>query len=148
MPRTRKPLVALALPLLLCLGCAVAPTPRSARSAALVRSAQTFTHALRWQRFRQCGRYVAPEIQEVFRQRIVDAEDSLRITDTELIDVDWPEDSIAATIVVKMRWIELPSVVERSATVEQRWEDRTQEGWLLSKMEVTGGRGDAPLDIL
>lgn len=128
-------------------GCAHRVTPRAARSAALVQSAQTFAEALRWQRFQRCGGYLAPEVREEFQARIAAAEGALEITDSELVDVQWAEDDVAATVRVRMRWLELPSLVERRATVEQRWEER-KEGWLLSRMEVPGGDGQTVLDIL
>ncbi len=128
-------------------GCAHGPTGRAARSSALLQTAQTFSEALRWQRYRTCGRLVAPEIIDSFQARIVDEAETLQITDGEVLAVDWPEDSEAATVRVRFRWTQLPSIVERTVTVEQRWEDRTNRGWTLAKME-TPGHPNTPFEVL
>ena len=128
-------------------GCSHAPTTRAARSSALLQSAQTFSDAMRWQRYRTCGRLVAEEITDSFQERIVDIGDELHVTDGQIVSVDWPEDSEAATVRVRFRWVRLPSIIEQTVTVEQRWEDRTNRGWTLAKMESPAGQG-TPFDVL
>ena len=127
-------------------GCAHPPAPRATRGADLAESAQTFTEALRWQRYRHCGRLVAPEIASSFQALVTEAGDDLRITDGEVLTIDWPEDSEAAKVVVRLRFLKLPSIVERTTTLEQRWEARRDRGWLLARMESTDGPG--PFDVL
>ena len=128
-------------------GCSHVPTGRAARSSALLQTAQSFSEAMRWQRYNMCGRLVAPEINASFQAQIVDVAETLMITDGEVVAVDWPEDSEAATVRVRFRWTQLPSIVERTVTVEQRWEDRTNRGWTLAKME-TPGHSDTPFEVL
>ena len=129
-------------------GCSHAQSPRGIRSAALIKSAQAFNDGLRWQHFQKCDRLVAPEIAGAFHAQIVDVSETLQITDGELVGVDWPEDSEAATVRVKLRWVQLPSIIVQTATIEQRWEDRTNRGWTLARMEVKGGSGQGPFDVL
>lgn len=106
-----------------------------------------FSEAIRWQRYRTCGRMVAEEISDSFRASIVDVSEDLQITDGEVLSIDWPEDSEAATVRVRFRWVQLPSITEQTVTVEQRWEDRTNRGWTLAKMESPGGQ-NTPFDVL
>jgi hypothetical protein len=128
-------------------GCKHAPRTRAARSSALLESAKTFSDAIRWQRYRTCGRMVAEEISDSFRASIVDVSEDLQITEGEVLSIDWPEDSEAATVRVRFRWVQLPSITEQTVTVEQRWEDRTNRGWTLAKMESPGGQ-NTPFDVL
>lgn len=128
-------------------GCANAPTTRASRSSALLHSAQNFSEGMRWQRYRLCGRLVAEEITASFQQQIVDVGTDLRVTEGQILSVDWPEDSEAATVRVRYRWVRLPSIVEQTVTVEQRWEDRTNRGWTLARMESGTGQ-NTPFDVL
>ncbi len=120
---------------------------RQRRAAALRVTADHFTRALRWQRFDLCEPLVAPEVRESFRRRFVEREDLLRLMDVELSGVTFSEDGHQATVRVRVRWVLLPSIIEQVGTLEQRWEDRTG-GWTLSRMEMAGGTGEGPLDLL
>jgi len=128
------------------LGCAHRTPPRATRGADLAESAQAFNESLRWQRFRHCGRLVAPEIAASFQERIVEASDDLRITDGEVLSIDWPEDSEAASVVVRLRFVQLPSIVEHVTTLEQRWEHRLGRGWTLARMQDADD--PSPFDVL
>ena len=120
---------------------------RIQRTGHLVDSAQAFSHALRWKRYRICDRFVAPELKASFHDRFAESDDDLRVTDAEIVGVDWPPEATAATVRLRLRWVRLPSLTEHVTTLEQTWEDRLN-GWLLARMVGPASPGSGPLDLL
>ena len=134
------------LSVLATLGLACAgPGGLRGREGALQASSERFNEALRWQRFDLCERLLAPELTTSFATRFVARETELRLTDVQVLGVTWEEDRSAATVRLRIRFTLLPSITERVATVDQRWEDR-QAGWLLARMKEAGGPGGGPLE--
>jgi hypothetical protein len=113
-------------------GCA--HKPRSGGADALRAASERFHLLLRWGDVRGAIQFVVPERRLALLKAALDAKDeeSLRVTEYELEDAQFSDEK--ATVLSKITWYRIPSVVTRSEAVVTHWVSR-DGAWMIEAIE-------------
>jgi hypothetical protein len=120
---------AVILVLALC-GCAGVQNARND----LEEANDSFAKAIRWSDLRSLAQRIAPERQPEFLKLASGAEDSLKVTDYELQDVQAGSDK--AVVRSHVSWYREPSIVAKTEWMTILWE-RKDRTWLIAS--IVGG---------
>lgn len=103
---------------------------------ALKPAAEKFHQRARWKDFRGCAELIVDERQASFIKERLKHEDDrdLNITNFELEDAKISPDLMSATVISKISWYRLPSVVEKTAVVTSIFVWR-KEAWILESQD-------------
>lgn len=124
----RIPQVACALPFVLG-AIACAPIQRQDSLTKLKESVDAYNHSFRWKAYGQASLHLPPDLRGPFLAAYEDEEASLQIEEARVLNVNVENDD-SALVLVRYRYMMLPSVVVQKSTVTQHWK-RIAGDWLL-----------------
>lgn len=123
-------------------GCA---TTSKEKMTQLQDSVLGYNEAYRWQNYEQAASYVPADLRAAFLATYDDAENALHIEDYQILKIDSDQDD-AATVTIRVRFTQLPSVNVEKKTLVQHWH-KLEGHWILeseenSLREIASGAGD------
>lgn len=113
-------------------GCGHYPSP----AQRLQKSVMTYNHAIRWQQWKSAVLFVPPAKRDDFLLQKEAQQESFRVTDMEIRDVDHDDqaDPPTAKVIVDFTWHRYPSLTLQRTRVRQTWK-LLGDAWLLEGQE-------------
>lgn len=112
-------------------GCAAAHMKDAMRE--LEESLEAYNEAYRWKNYERAAAFVPADLRAAFLATYEDEDNSLHVEDYKVLNVDMQSET-AATVVVRVRYMLLPSVNVEKATLVQHWH-RLNGAWTLETEE-------------
>jgi len=102
----------------------------------LQKSVLTYNHCIRWQQWKSAAQFVPSGKREDFISQKEAQEDTFRVTDMEIRDVDHDDaaDPPTARVVVDFTWHRYPSLTVQHTRVRQSWK-LLADTWILESQE-------------
>lgn len=113
------------------------------RIAEVREAAETFGYNLRWGRIDAAALVVHPAQRRVFLNRVQAVDPPLQFTSFEILDIRQGEERSAVTVLASFSMYQPPSLVERTANVEQLWRYDAHAGrwWIEPDLDPILGPG-------
>jgi hypothetical protein len=92
-----------------------------------------YNHAFRWKNYERAAMFLPNDLRATFIAAYEDDEDSLQVEDFAIRKVDLHSDQ-RATVLVRLRYMLLPSVVVQSTNLTQHWAE-IEGQWILESEE-------------
>ncbi|MCK6547886.1 hypothetical protein L6R52_18685 [Myxococcota bacterium] len=99
----------------------------------LQESIEAYNEAYRWKNYERAAAYVPADLRGAFLAAHEDEVSSLHVEDWQLLDVN-VETPQAAKVTVRVRYMQLPSVIVEKKTVVQHWHE-VNGAWILETEE-------------
>jgi hypothetical protein len=113
------------------LGCASSKTAETLQN--LQESVDAYNEAYRWKNYERAASYLPSDLRQAFLATYEDADNSLHVEDFQILNVKL-ESEEAATVTVRVRYMQLPSINVDRKTVVQHWH-RVGGAWILEVEE-------------
>jgi hypothetical protein len=110
-------------------GCA---TSQQTAMEELQSAVDGYNSAYRWKNFERAASYLPNDMRAAFIAAYEEDDHSLHVETFQILKVDLTEDS--ATVVVRMRYMELPSITLENRTLTQHWH-KVNDVWILETEE-------------
>jgi len=131
-------------------GCIVVPfiqafretgaTP-SDRRALLEPETKKFSDAMMLGKRMKALSVVLPESRDDIGRQIKELGEGERVVEAKIDDVQWDDESMKATVYMKIRYYKVPFYIVETRMDEQHWEFSMGDGWKLRNMSVVEGQG-------
>lgn len=101
-------------------------------------SVMDYNNSIRWQYWKAAAKYVPPDKREDFVTRKEAQQDTFRVTEYEVRDVDHDDsvDPPEARVLVDFTWHRYPSLTVQHTRVRQTWKMLVDDWTLLDQEEV------------
>ena len=96
-------------------------------------SIEGYNEAYRWKNYDRAASYLPADLRGTFLATYEDDDNALHVEDFQLLNVNVESDR-AATVTVRIRYMELPSVTVERKTLVQHWR-RLGDAWILETEE-------------
>ena len=91
-----------------------------------------YNSAYRWKNFERAASYLPNDMRAAFIAAYEEDDHSLHVETFQILKVDMKED--AATVTVRVRYMELPSITLENRTMVQHWH-KVNDAWILETEE-------------
>lgn len=92
-----------------------------------------YNSAYRWKNFERAASYLPNDLRAAFLAAYEEDDQSLHVETFQILQVDLLNDT-AATVTVRVRYLELPSITLENRTLTQHWQ-KVNDIWLLETEE-------------
>lgn len=96
-------------------------------------SVDAYNEAFRWKNYPAAARYRTPDERTAFLATFEENEDGIHVEDVQVLKVNVESDE-AAEIIVRYRYMKLPSVTIDKVVIKQSWH-RVNDRWVLEYEE-------------
>jgi hypothetical protein len=99
----------------------------------LQESVEGYNSAYRWKNFERAASYLPNDLRAAFIAAYEEDDQSLHVETYQILKVDLVNDN-AATVTVRLRFMELPSINLENRTLTQHWH-KVNDAWILETEE-------------